>query len=135
MQDVIDIAVNQNDLYLLHADGHLTTCVYSALATSPTRCKIPEIFTDPRPGRQSGPIIEDAFFSEINFSPPPEPTVYLLDPNSNAIYRFSVRLTLDRQFRPQETLPEGQASAFTVNRNSHTVFLAIENQVYYAPLP
>jgi hypothetical protein len=135
MQDVIDLAVNQNDLYLLHEDGHLTTCIYSALATSPTRCKIPEIFTDPRPGRQSGPIIEDAFFSEIRFSPPPEPTIYLLDPNSNAIYRFSVRLTLDRQFRSQETLPERQASAFTVNRNSHTVFLAIGNQVYYAPLP
>ncbi|UCD42934.1 MAG: hypothetical protein JSV69_04855, partial [Chloroflexota bacterium] len=97
MQDVIDIAVNQNDLYLLHEDGHFTTCVYSALATSPTRCKIPEIFTDPRPGRQSGPFIEDAFFSELQFSPPPEPTIYLLDPSSNAIYRFSVRLTLDRQ--------------------------------------
>jgi hypothetical protein len=135
MQDVIDMAMNQNDLYLLHEDGHLTTCIYSALATSPTRCKIPEIFTDPRPGRQSGPIIEDAFFSEIKFAPPPEPTIYLFDPNSNAIYRFSVRLTLDRQFRTQDSLPEGRASAFTVNRNSHTVFLAIENQVYYAPLP
>jgi hypothetical protein len=135
MQDVIDIAVNQNDLYLLHEDGHFTTCVYSALATSPTRCKIPEIFTDPRPGRQSGPFIEDAFFSELQFSPPPEPTIYLLDPSSNAIYRFSVRLTLDRQFRSQESLPEGSTSAFTVDRNSRTIFLAIGNQVYYAPLP
>lgn len=135
MQDAIDIAVNQNDLYLLHEDGHLTTCVYSALATSPTRCKIPEIFTDPRPGRPSGPIIEDAFFSEIQFSPPPEPTIYLLDPTSNAIYRFSVRLTLDRQFRSQENIPAGTTSAFTVNRNNHTIFLAIGNQVYYAPLP
>jgi hypothetical protein len=135
MQDVIDIAVNQNDLYLLHEDGHLTTCVYSALASSPTRCKIPEIFTDPRPGRLSGPIIEDAFFSEIKFSPPPEPTIYMLDPNSNAIYRFSVRLTLDRQFRSQDDLPEGTTSAFAVDRNSHTIFLAVGNQVYYAPLP
>ncbi len=135
MQDVIDIAVNQNDLYLLHEDGHLTTCVYSALSTSPTRCKIPEIFTDPRPGRPSGPIIEDAFFSEIQFSPPPEPTIYMLDPTSNAIYRFSVRLTLDRQFRSSENLPKGTTSAFTVNRNNRTIFLAIGNQVYYAPLP
>jgi hypothetical protein len=135
MQDVIDMVVNQNDLYLLHEDGHLTTCNYSALATSPTRCKIPEIYTDPRPGRQSGPFIENAFFSEIQFSPPPEPTIYLLDPNSQTIYRFTVRLTLDRQFRSQEPLPEETTSAFTVNRNSHTIFLAIGNQVYYAPLP
>jgi hypothetical protein len=135
MQDVIDIEINQNDLYLLHEDGHLTTCVYSTLATSPTRCKNPEIYTDPRPGRQSGPFIEDTFFSQIQFSPPPEPTIYLLDPNSRAIYRFSVRLTLDRQFRSHENLPEGPATAFTVNRSNHTVFLAIGNQVYYAPLP
>jgi hypothetical protein len=135
MQDVIDIEVNQNDLYLLHEDGHLTTCVYSALATSPTRCQEPEIYTDPRPGRQSGPFIEDAFFSQILYSPPPEPTIYLLDPNSQAIYRFSVRLTLDRQHRSQEPLPEGPASAFTIDRSSHSILLAIGDQVYSAPLP
>jgi hypothetical protein len=135
MQDVIDLAINQNDLYLLHEDGHLTTCIYSSLAGSPTRCKDPEVYTDPRPGRQSGPFIEDTFFSQIQFSPPPEPTIYMLDPNSQAIYRFSVRLTLDRQFRSQETPAEGPASAFTVNRNSHIIFLAVGNQVFYAPLP
>lgn len=135
LHDVIDLEVNQNDLYLLHEDGHLTTCVYSALTTSPTRCKNPEIFTDPRPGRQSGSLIEDTFFSQIEFSPPPEPTIYLLDPNSQAVYRFSVRLTLDRQFRSQESLPARPALAFTVNRSNHTIFLAIDNQVYYAPLP
>jgi hypothetical protein len=135
MQDVIDIEVNQNDLYLLHEDGHLTTCVYSALATSTTRCQEPDIYTDPRPGRQSGPFIEDAFFSQILYSPPPEPTIYLLDPNSQAIYRFSVRLTLDRQHRSQEPLPEGPASAFTIDRSSHSILLAIGDQIYSAPLP
>ncbi|UCE00563.1 MAG: hypothetical protein JSV42_07545 [Chloroflexota bacterium] len=135
LHDVIDMEVNQNDLYLLHEDGHLTTCIYSALSTSPTRCKNPEIFTDPRPGRQSGPFIEDTFFSQIEFAPPPEPSIYLLDPNTQAIYRFSVRLTLDRQFRSQEPLPPQPASGFTINRSSHTIFLAIGNQIYYAPLP
>jgi hypothetical protein len=133
--DAVDLVVNQNDLYLLHEDGHLTTCVYGALATSPTRCKNPEIYTDPRPGRQSGPFIEDAFFSQIEFSPPPEPSIYMLEPNSQAIYRFSVRLTLDRQFRPTETLSELAASAFTVNRNNHAIFVAAGNQIYFAPLP
>jgi hypothetical protein len=133
--DAIDMVVNQNDLYLLHEDGHLTTCVYGALTTSPTRCKNPEIFTDPRPGRQSGPYIEDAFFSQIQFSPPPEPSIYLLDPLTRAIYRFSVRLTLDRQFRPNEPLGEMPASAFSVNRGDHAIYMAVGNQVYYAPLP
>jgi len=135
MQDVIDLEINQNDLYLLHEDGHLTTCVFSALVGSPTRCKDPEIYTDPRKGRQSGPLIEGAFFSQINFSPPPEPTIYMLDPISQAIYRFSVRLTLDRQFRSQESLSEDPATTFTIDRNNHAIFLAFGNQVYYAPLP
>jgi hypothetical protein len=133
--DVIDMAVDQNDLYLLHEDGHLTTCVYGALSTSPTRCKNPEIYTDPRPGRQSGPYIEDAFFSQIQFSPPPEPSIYMLDPQTQAIFRFSVRLTFDRQFRPQEPIADSPASAFYVNRGDHAVYLAVGIQVYYAPLP
>jgi hypothetical protein len=41
MHDVIDMAVNRNDLYLLHADGHMTTCEYSGLLESPTRCEDP----------------------------------------------------------------------------------------------
>jgi hypothetical protein len=133
--DVIDMAVNQNDLYLLHSDGHLTTCVYGALSTSPTRCKDPEIYTDPRPGRQSGPYIEDAFFSQIQFSPPPEPSIFMLDPQTQAIYRFSVRLTFDRQFRSNEPIADSPASAFFVNRSDHAIYMAVGNQVYYAPLP
>lgn len=135
MGDVIDMEVNQNDLYLLHADGHLTTCVYSALASSPTRCELPAIYTDPRPGRQSGPLIEDAIFSEIYFSPPPEPTIYLLDPISQSLYRFSVRLTYDRQHRSEDPLPNVPASAFTIDRKSRTIYLAIGDEVYSAPLP
>lgn len=133
--DVIDLEVNQNDLYLLHADGHLTTCVYNALASSPTRCEMPAIYTDPRPGRQSGPLIEDAIFSEIYFSPPPEPTIYLLDPVSQALYRFSIRLTLDRQLKSLEPLPDVPASAFTIDQKSRTIYMAVGDEVYSAPLP
>ena len=133
--DAVDLAVNQNDLYILHEDGHLTTCVYGALATSPTRCNDPEILTDPRPGRQSGPFIDDAIFSQIQFSPPPEPAIYLLDPLAQSIYRFSVRLTLDRQFRSKESLGEEPGTAFFVNRGDHAIYMAVGNQVYYAPLP
>jgi hypothetical protein len=59
----------------------------------------------------------------------------VLDPQTQAIYRFSVRLTLDRQFRPDGSNLEIPASAFTVNRNDHAVFLALGNEVFYAPLP
>jgi hypothetical protein len=135
MQDVIDLAVNVNDLFLLHEDSHLTTCEYSGLAESPTRCDDPAIFSDPRPGRQSGATISDASFNEILFSPPPDPSIFLLDPNTKTIYHFSVRLTLQRLYQSLNPLPEGPVTAMAIDKNNRTAFLAIGNQVYSAPIP
>jgi len=135
MHDVIDMAVNLTDLYLLHTDGHLTTCDYSGLVESPTRCEDPATYTDSRPGRQDGALIQDASFTELLFAPPPDPSIYLLDPVSKAIYHFSVRLTLQRQYRSQDPLPEGPATAIAINKNNRTAFMAIGNQVYSATLP
>lgn len=135
MRDVIDLAVDHNDLYLLHSDGHLTTCTYSGLAESPTRCEEPAPYTDPRPGMENGTHIQGAQFTEIQFSPPPDPSIYLLEPDSKAVYHLSVRLTLQRQYQSSNPLPQGAASSFAINRGSRTIFLAIGNQVYYANLP
>jgi len=135
MHDVIDLAVNRPDLYLLHTDGHLTTCTYSGLVESPTRCEEPAMFIDPRPGRQETPIIEGAFFTEILFITPPDPSIYMLEPTSQAVYHFSVRLTFQRQFRSQQPLPPGPATAFTISQSNRTVIMAIGNEVFYASLP
>jgi hypothetical protein len=135
MQDVIDLAVNINDLFLLHEDSHLTTCEYSGLTESPTRCEDPAIFSDPRPGRQSGATISDAIFNENLFSPPPDPSIFLLDPNTKTIYHFSVRLTLQRLYNSLNPLPEGPATAMAIDKNNRIAFLAIGNQVYSAPIP
>jgi hypothetical protein len=135
MSDVIDLTVNHNDLYLLHGDGHVTTCTYSGLAESPTRCEEPAPYSDPRPGLEGGDHIQGAQFAEIQFSPPPDPSIYLLEPDSKAVYHFSVRLTLQRQFQSSNPLPEGPATSFAINRNSRLMFLATGNQVYYASLP
>ena len=135
MHDVIDLAVNVNDLYLLHEDSHLTTCEYSGLVESPTRCEDPVTFSDPRPGRQSGATISDAVFSEIQFTQPPDPSIYLLDPKSQSIYHFSVRLTLQRLYQSYNPLPEGPATAMAIDKEIRTAFMAIGNQLYSAPLP
>lgn len=134
MKDTIDLAVNQDDLYLLHADGHLTTCTYSSLQESPTRCEDPATFTDLRKGRQNGPLILDAQFSQILFSPPPDPSIYLFDPVHQSIYHFSVKLALQVQYRARQSLPSSNGTAFTVGPN-RSIFLAVGNQVYYASLP
>ena len=134
MPDVIDLAVNHNDLYLLHSDGHITTCTFSGLQESPTRCQDPTIFYDSRVGRQNGPIIHDAPFNQILYTQPPDPSIYLLDPVNQAIYHFSLRLTFQRQFRSLTNLGEGEATAFTISPN-RTIFIATGNRVFYADLP
>ena len=134
MPDVIDLAVNRNDLYLLHADGHLTTCTYSNLQESPTRCQDPANYSDSRVGRQSGPIINDAPFNQILYTSPPDPSIYMLNPVNLAIYHFSLRLTFQRQFRPQSDLGQVEATAFTISPN-RTIFIATGHRVYYADLP
>jgi hypothetical protein len=130
MGDVIDLAVNRQDLFLLHLDGHLTTCV----SGNPTRCVDPAVINDIREDRQLSEVIADTGFREIQYTSPPDPSIYLLDPDTPAIYHLSVRLTYQRQFRPQNQLAEGQATAFTVT-SKHQVFMAIGNMVYYSPLP
>jgi hypothetical protein len=134
MPDVIDLAVNRNDLYLLHSDGHITTCTYSGLQESPTRCQDPTTYYDSRIGRQNGPIIHDAPFSQILVYTAPRPIHLSVGPSNQAIYHFSLRLTFQRQFRSLTDLGHGEATAFTISPN-RTIFIAIGNRVYYADLP
>ena len=134
MHDVVDLALNQDDLYLLHSDGHLTLCVYSTLKESPTRCKEPVTYTDARKGRQNGPIIQDARFSQIFYKAPPDPSLFMLDPVFQAVYHFSMKLTFRHQFRSINPLPAGEATAFTITPNN-MILLAIGHYVYYAPMP
>jgi hypothetical protein len=134
MQDVIDLTISGEDLYLLHADSHITTCVFSLLRESPTRCTEPAIFSDPREGREDGAYVQGAVFSEIQYAPPPDPSIYLLDPEERSIYHFSKLLVYQRQYRSQNTLPVGLASAFTISQNQ-IAFMAIENQVFFSRLP
>jgi len=134
MVDVIDVAANADDLYLLHSNGGMTLCSYSWVDGVPTRCEDPLMYTDTRPGRQSGEIIPDALFDQILFSPPPDPSLYLLDPQNQAIYHFSLRLNLDRQYRSENELANGPATAFAVSP-TRLAFLAVGNQVYFAALP
>jgi Flp pilus assembly protein TadG len=134
MQDVIDMAVYNDDLFLLHTDGHTTKCVYSGMAQSPTRCEDPFPYSDNRPGRSHGPVIEDGIFTQIFYASFPERSIFYLEPKNQSIFYFSVQLTLQSQYQPKEPLAEGNATAFAISPN-RIAFLAIGNNVYYAAMP
>jgi hypothetical protein len=79
-------------------------------------------------------LIEDTVFNQIYFLSFPGRSIYLLDPQNQALYYFSVLLNLQWQYRPVEVVSEGKATAFAINPN-RTAFLAIGNEVFYAAMP
>jgi hypothetical protein len=136
LEKSIGLAVNGDDLYLLHADGHLTTCTLSRIDASPTRCDDPALYVDTRPGYVGGIRLADGVFSQIAFTSPPDPAVALLEPFTQSIFRFSARaLELQNQVRASATdspLPKGApvtAMAFSPNK---VLFLFAGGQLYYA---
>jgi hypothetical protein len=136
MSDVVDLAVNADDLYLLHSDGHLSYCTLSRLNVAPTRCIDPVVLTDSRPGHQSGATLPDAVFTQITFTAPPDSSVTLLEPHTQAVYRFSPRvLELQSQLRAypgnEDPLPAGPVSAMTI-APTQMLFLFVDGQLYYA---
>lgn len=134
LQEAVDLTVSRENLFLLHADGHLTSCELAVSDEDQVTCTDPAEFSDGRTGREDGTYIEGTSFARLAQTPPPEPSIYLLDPDQQAVYHFSLRLNLVRQYRAAEALPDQPATAFGFGSN-RTVFLALGNQVYMAPLP
>jgi hypothetical protein len=135
LDDVIDMTVNRDDLYLLHEDGSLTLCVHEALDGVPTRCS-DVAYVDFRPGSENLPLIPASPFTQILYTQPPDPSLFFLEPQKHAIYHFSLRnLAFQRQYLPVEPLSNDEATAFTVDTVQRNLFLVIGNQVFHGIIP
>lgn len=136
-----DMAVVEGNLFLLHADGHVTSCTLSPIPdVSPSRCSEPATLVDTRSGNLSGAALSGATFTKIEDTPPPNAYAALLDGGAQAIYRFSPsQLELQDQLHAEpgsaSPLPQGvPASAFIIAPN-HIVFLAVGDSLYFAEEP
>lgn len=139
LEDVIDFSISGNDLVLLHGDGHVTTCVYSEISGTPTKCKDPAPFIIDRPGIENKPvIIPDTRFNQISYTSPPDPSIFLLDTSSVSIYHLSLKLALQRQLsipsKDTYGLNNKKPTAFTVNP-AKLVFIAFGNKIYSGMQP
>jgi len=132
MEDAVDLATNGSELYLLHADGYITRCVKDSPQADP-QCTTPFEYSDPREGHPSGPFIAGAQFNSIKLKGSPGMAIYMLDPERNALYRFSTQMEFQKQFRPFPGSISGDATAFAVTM-SDRVYLVAGNQVYTAQL-
>jgi hypothetical protein len=136
VQDVVSMAVDKRDLYLLHADSHVTLCSYSSLDVSPTRCADPVRYVDSRPGRSGQALLPEKPFTQVIVTQPPDPSLFMLQPETRTIYQFSLRtLNYHRQYVPAGPLQSGSATAFAVNPLERTLYLAIGSVVYQASIP
>ena len=134
-QDVIDIIVSGDELYMLHADGHLSNCSYSRFGSSSSQCVDPLEMINPFKAYQDIDLFGTAHFTQLLFAAPPDQSILLLDADTQRIFRFSQRsLELQNQFRPTtgttNPIPSGTVGAVTVSPN-HVLYLAVDGQVYF----
>lgn len=134
-QDVIDLLVSGDDLYMLHADGHLSACSYSRLETKPTRCEDPIPLINPFPAYQDENLFASAHFTQMFFAALPDPSILLLDADAQSVFRFSPRaFELQNQIRAARgvhSIPPGAVGAAAIAPN-HVLYLAVNGQVYFA---
>jgi uncharacterized membrane protein len=135
-QDVIDLVVLGDDLYMLHADGHLSTCSYSRVESNPTRCQDPTPLVNKFGAYQDMDLFGSAHFTQMLLNAPPNQSVLILDADTQGVMSFASRsLEMERQLRPTtgnaNPLPSGPVEAITVGPN-HVLYLALNGQVYFS---
>ncbi|MBK8824921.1 MAG: hypothetical protein IPN58_20655 [Anaerolineales bacterium] len=135
-QDVIDLVIAGDDLFMLHADGHLSTSSYSRIESAPNRYQDPTPLINPFAAYQDIDLFGNAHFTQMLFTAPPDPSILLLDADTQGVLRFAPRsLELQNQFRPTtgnaNPIPSGPVGAVTVGPN-HVLYLAVNGQVYFA---
>jgi hypothetical protein len=136
IDSAIDLAVSGDDLYMLHADGHLSTCTFSRLSEAPTRCQDPAPRVDNFPAHRDVDIFNLTHFTQMTLTNPPNTVILLLDSPNQSVFRFSPR-SFELQNRVNGFAGEanpfkrGSVTALAVSPN-YVLYLAIGDQVYFA---
>ncbi len=138
-QDVIDMIISGDELYMLHADGHLSNCSYNRIETNPQKCKDPFPLVNPFKAYQDQDLFASTHFTQMLFAAPPDQSILILDADTQGVMRFTPRsLELQNQYRPTtgsvNPIPAGPVDALTVSPN-HYLFMALNGQVYLAQTP
>jgi hypothetical protein len=136
IENAIDLSVSGDDLYLLHADGHLSTCTFSRIEAVPTRCVDPAPRIDNYPAHQDMDIFAQAHFTQMSLTNPPNPVVLLLDSENQSVFRLTPRsLELQNQVSgyagKASPFQQSSVGAMAISPN-YVLYLAIGNQVYFA---
>lgn len=138
LKEAIDLALAQDQLLLLFADGHVESCRRTVEDQAGggqrirVECDRQMRFQSDRPGQEATVYIPGAVPIEMVYSPPPEPSLYFLDSLSDRVFVYSMRLVYQGQLLPTTPFPS-QPTALTLGP-PNSLFIAVADQVYYAQL-
>jgi hypothetical protein len=136
IDSAIDMAVSSDDLYLLHADGHLSTCTFSRIAEVPTRCQDPAPRLDNYPAHRDIDVFGQANFTQMAITNQPNAVLLLLSSEDQSVFRFSPRsFEFQNQIKSHtgkaNPFQSGSMGALAVSPN-YVLYLSIGDQVYFA---
>lgn len=136
----VDIAANQEELFLIDKESELTRCnLYGGNTGSACENNIGYGVIVDGQSRETISTISGTDFSQIYLTDPPDPSIYFLDNASGSIYHFSLALNLQQLIRPNlnsvtNAPDDTPLTAFAVNPNG-VIHFAYANQIYYGFLP
>ena len=137
LNQVVDLAVNGDMLYLLQTNGSLVSCEGNAVGDSAVVCEKPVTYVDGRIGFEDQPVtMPTSVFSELLFTSPPDQTISMLDSNNGDIFQFSQTFRLHRMLRPSFGSYEVEnptATAFYIGID-RVAFIAYGHQLFYGYL-
>jgi len=137
LSSAVDIAVTQDELFLLFSDGHLDRCrrLEENAPDGSLRIRLEcETGLTLFPSGTAVPGGGSVFPAELVYSPPPEPSLFVLDGPTGSVFQLSMRLVYQQRFVPTPEL-KGTITDLTVGR-PHDLYLAAGDQLYFAqPTP
>jgi hypothetical protein len=132
----VDLALAQDELIILYADGGIDRCRRTVENTIDgnlrirVECETEPQFQDERAGFGPQTTILGAEPASFVYSPPPEPSLFFLDGLEGTVFHYSMRLVYQAQY---PTDFEDQVNAITA-APPNDLFVAAGDQIYYAQL-
>lgn len=136
LQGAIDLALAQDELVILYADGRLDRCRRFRGEDSDessrirVECDPQPNFQDDRPGHEPSAQIPGAVAADMSYSAPPEPSLFFLDVLSNSVYHYSMRLVYQAQYVPL-TAFDDELSAMTLGP-PNDLYVGAGSDVFHA---
>ena len=135
LSETIDMAITQEGLFLLFADGRVDQCHRANVASLASGEQSQEVctqvtFTDDRKENGATNRIPNATAAHILFSPPPEPSLYFLDSQSRGIFQYSTGMIYQGQYQATAAF-EKELTAIALGP-PNDLFVAAGSQVFHA---